>query len=157
MRRSARLSLLPLATLLAACFRLVGPEQPPPVAAALVDVSVEYRQPNGCLNVTLPCEEPVVFFASWMKPGGEFRLTRDTGGHVWRGVAHGVPANWPPSDSPYEIRVFDPYLKESPTSGFSGDRIVLGGEALTHLEGGDSPSQHTVAYVDQNGQGHNPY
>ena len=51
-------------------------EGPPPVPSPrLVTVRVEYRQPNGCVNVSNPCNTRVVFFGSWMQPGGEVLLS----------------------------------------------------------------------------------
>ena len=122
-----------------------------------VSVTVEYTQPNGCLDVQTPCDEPVVFFASWMRPGNEFRLTKDPTTFIWRGTATGVPVNWPPRDAPYSVRIFDPYLRESITNGFTADRIRLGGESLTTTDGGGGADQVALVYVDDNGKGHNPY
>lgn len=139
-------------------FHLSGPEDPAPLQVpAVVSVTVEYRQPNGCLNLASPCDEPVVFFGSWMRPGGEFRLTRDPGSFVWRGVAHGVPVNFPPRDQPYSVRVNDPFLRETCTEGFQAERIRLGGEALIRYEGGGCRDQAALAFVDANGRGRNPY
>lgn len=149
-----------LAALLAGCydFHLTGPEDAPDVSTPhLVSVVVEYRQPNGCLNAVLPCNEPVVFFASWMRPGSEFRLARDPGTYVWRGVARAVPVNFPPRDDPYTVRIFDPFLRESCADGFSSDRITLGGEALIKTIGSGCREQAALAYIDDNGRGHNPY
>lgn len=155
-----RLLLLTAAAFASACydFHLTGPEDAPPVpSVALVSVSVEYRQPNGCLGAGSSCEGPPIFFASWMQKGAEFPLTRDPGTFIWRGVARNVPVNYPPRDAPYEVRVNDPYLRESCAQGYTSDRIVLGGELLTRWDGGGCANQHALAYVDQNGLGHNPY
>jgi hypothetical protein len=120
-------------------------------------VTVVYRQPNGCLNRSTPCDPPVVFFGSWMQPDAEFRLARDPGTFTWRGTAHGVPVNFPPRDDPYTVRIFDPYLFESCSEGFTADRIVFGGENLTRTRGGGCRDQHALVYVDENGRGHNPF
>jgi len=154
--------LLPLlAASLAGCydFHLTGPEDAPAVSTPhLVSVVVEYRQPNGCLSAPSPsCDEPVVFFASWMQKDTEFRLQRDAGTFVWRGVARGVPVNFPPRDDPYTVRVFDPFLLESCAEGFSSDRITVGGEALIKTIGSGCREQAALVYVDDNGRGHNPY
>jgi hypothetical protein len=46
-------------------FRRTAPDDAPdPNPPQEVTVTVEYRQPNGCLNVVTPCDEPVVFFGS---------------------------------------------------------------------------------------------
>lgn len=152
-----------LATLLlgltAACynFHQTGPEDAPTVSMPrLVSVAVEYRQPNGCVNTVTPCDEPVVFFGSWMQGAG-FRLTRDSGSFVWRGVAQAVPVNFPPRDAPYKVWVFDPFMRESPAEGTQADRLKVGGEALIRLDGGGGREQHALVYIDENGQGHNPY
>jgi hypothetical protein len=158
--RALRFVLLGLAATAAACydFHLTGPEDPATLTTpGYVSVTVEYRQPNGCLNSITPCAEPVVFFGSWMPVGGEIVLTRDAGSYIWRGVARGVPVNWPPRDAPYAVRIFDPYLRESLSRGFSSDRIVLGGEPLVRWDGGGGPDQHALVYIDQDGRGHNPY
>lgn len=149
-----------LAILLAGCydFHLTGPEDAAEVVPpGFVSVTIEYRQPNGCLNGASPCEEPVVFYGSWMAKGAEFQLARDPGTFVWRGVARGVPVNYPPRDAPYSVRVFDPHLRETCTAGFQAERIRLGGEALSKFEGGGCADQAALAYVDDNGYGHNPY
>jgi hypothetical protein len=139
-------------------FHLTGPEDAPELTPpGFVSVSVEYRQPNGCLNQTLPCNEPVVFFGSWMQKGAEFQLTRDPGTFVWRGIARQVPVNFPPRDDPYTVRIFDPYLRETCTAGFQAERIRFGGEALSKYEGGGCAGQAALAFVDDNGYGHNPY
>jgi hypothetical protein len=150
-----------LAVLLPACydFHLTGPEDAPTVSTPrLVSVAVEYRQLNGCLSAPSPrCDDDVVFFASWMRQGTEFRLTRDAGTFTWRGVVHNVPVNFPPRDDPYEVRIFDPHLVASCAEGFSADRIVLGGEALAKNNGEGCRGQAAFAFVDDNGRGHNPY
>jgi hypothetical protein len=138
-------------------FHKTGPEDPASVSPPqLVSVTVEYRQPNGCVNTATPCDEPVVFFGSWMQGAG-FRLTRDTGSFVWRGVAQAVPVNYPPTDSPYKVWVFDPFMRESPAQGTQADRLKVGGETLVRLDGGGGREQHALVYIDANGQGHNPY
>ncbi|MBI3932376.1 MAG: hypothetical protein HY317_03095 [Acidobacteria bacterium] len=140
-------------------FRLAGPEDPPPVPAPrLVSVTVEYRQPAGCLGGGR-CEDLVVFFGSWMRPGTEFALTADPGHFVWRGVATGVPVNFPPRENPqpYQVRIYDPHLLVGPTGGFTGDRITFGSEFLYVIESPGRPDVHALAYVDENGLGHNAY
>jgi hypothetical protein len=138
-------------------FHKTGPEDPASVSPPqLVSVTVEYRQPNGCVNTATSCDEPVVFFGSWMQGAG-FRLTRDPGSFVWRGVAQAVPVNYPPTDSPYKVWVFDPFMRESPAQGTQADRLKVGGETLVRLDGGGGREQHALVYIDANGQGHNPY
>ncbi len=160
--RSHRLAPTLLCALVAtSCFefRGVGPEDPTPERPPrLVDVTVEYLQPNVCENTVSSCEGPVVFFASWMRPDTEFNLTPDPNTLIYRGIAHGVPVNFPPheGDNPYQVRVFDPYLRERASGGFEAARLKVGGELLTSF--GLLETVHVFAhvYVDENGIGHNP-
>ena len=157
----ARTVALVAAVLASGCydFRLTGPAEPPTVSPPrLVSVTIEYRQPPGCLGGG-HCADRVVFFASWMRPGTEFALTQDAGNWVWRGVAYGVPVNYPPHENPtpYEVRIYDPHLLASPTEGFAAERLRVGGEQLTEIQAPGRPEIHSLVYVDENGQGHNPY
>ena len=159
--RRSRLTLALLGALAASCydFHLTGPEDAPTVTPPQsVSVTIEYRQPIGCLSSPSPhCDEPVVFFATWMPTGAQLILTRLAGTQVWQGRAVGVPVNYPPRDEPYQVRIYDPYLVDSCAQGFSADRIVVGSEALTQTIGGGCRDQAALVYVDANGQGHNPY
>jgi hypothetical protein len=138
-------------------FHLTGPEDPAPLAVpAKVTVTVEYRQPAGCENATGRCDDPVVFFASWMREGGEFALTRDPSGHVWTGRAYEVPVNFPPRDDPHAVRVFDPHLFDAPSGGISAARLRIGGQLLTVFDSPGSRRESGLVYVDANGVGHNP-
>lgn len=139
-------------------FHLTGPEDPPPVnPPQLVSVTVEYRQPNGCENSIGRCDDPVVFFASWMEPGNEFRLTRDAGGFIWRGTATRVPVNFPPRDHPHAVRVFDPHIYNGPSGGATAERLRVGTQVLTVFDSAGSPNEVGLLYVDGNGIGHNPF
>lgn len=139
-------------------FHLTGPEDPLPLKPPLlVSVTVEYRQPNGCLNSLGRCGDPVVFFGSWMKPGEEFALKGDPGGFIWRGTATGVPVNFPPRDDPHAVRVFDPHILDHPTGGITGERLRIGGQILTVFDAQGTPSESVLVYVDENGKGHNPF
>lgn len=139
-------------------FHLTGPEDAPlPNPPRLVPVTIEYRQPNGCANSSTNCDDRVVFFASWMRPGDEFPLQRDPGGLVWRGVAHGVPVNFPPRDSPHAVRVFDPHILDHPSSGLTAERLRVGGQMLTVIESRGTVEESGLVYIDENGQGRNPY
>jgi hypothetical protein len=138
--------------------RGTGPEDASAVPTpGLVSVTIEYRQPNGCLNTVTPCGGPVVFFATWMRPGAEFPLTPDEGNYVWRGTALGVPVNFPPRGDPYEVRIFDPYLAEGPTAGFTAQRLKVGSEAVTRIEASGTDNEHGLVFVDDNGFGRSPY
>lgn len=150
---------LALAALGSACydFHLTGPEDPPsPNPPRLVPVTIEYRQPNGCANSTTNCEDRVVFFASWMRPGDEFPLQRDPGGLIWRGVAPGVPVNFPPRDSPHAVRVFDPHILDHPNGGITAERLRVGGQILTVILSSGTVDESGLIYIDENGQGRNP-
>jgi hypothetical protein len=134
------------------------PEGPSALPATRVTaVRVEYRQPNGCLNsAATSCQDPVVFFGSWMQVGEEIYLEEVAGTHVWSGVAQGVPVNWPPVDEPHLVRVFDPYLVDTPTAGVTAARLQLGGQALTQYESPGTPRESGLVYIDDNGVGRNP-
>jgi len=132
------------------------PEGPTPLPVArYATVRVQYRQPNGCVNVSSPCDSRVVFFGSWMRPGEELLL--DAGpGLVWTGQAANVPVNWPPVESAHLVRIFDPYLRESETGGVTAARLSVGGQIMTSFDQVGTPSESAYVYVDDVGVGHNP-
>jgi hypothetical protein len=126
-------------------------------APALASVTILYRQPNGCANASPGgCDNLVVFFGSWMRAGQEIYLTPDAGEHFWTGVVHNVPVNWPPTDEPHLVRVFDPHLVDTATGGVTAARLTLGGQALTQFDSPGTPQESALAYVDYNGVGRNP-
>lgn len=134
---------------------------PPPGPSALpagrfADVRIEYRQPNGCQNTSSPCDNPVVFFGSWMHVGEHISLELVAGSFVWRGVARGVPVNWPPVESPHLVRVFDPHLVDTPTGGVTAARLVIGGQIITQYDQAGTPQESGYIYVDDNGVGRSP-
>jgi hypothetical protein len=140
-------------------FRGVGPDQAPPEhPPKVVDVTIEYRQPNGCQNAPSSCDDPVVFFGTWMRPGAEFPLTRDPQTFTYRGTALAVPVNFPPHDNefPYQVRVFDPHLRSSSTLGMTALRIKLGGESLVNFANLGTPEEHANVFVDADSFGRNP-
>jgi hypothetical protein len=158
--RALPLAVLALALLGGGCydFHLTGPEDPPsPNPPRLVAVTIEYRQPLGCVNSETNCDDQVVFFASWMRPGDEFPLVRDPGGLIWRGVARGVPVNFPPRDSPHAVRVYDPHLRDQPNEGLTAERLRVGGEALTVISSRGTIEESGLVFIDENGQGRNPF
>lgn len=135
---------------------------PPPGPSALpptrvVDVRIEYRQPNGCENQSAACDNLVVFFGSWMHAGEEIYLDAVPGSHVWGGIAKGVPVNWPPVGEPHLVRVFDPHLVETPTGGVTAARLTFGGQTLTQYDSPGTPQESGLVYVDDNGVGRSPY
>lgn len=132
-----------------------GPSAVP--APAVVNIRIEYRQPNGCANASaVACDNLVVFFGSWMHSGQEIYLTADPGSYVWTGVASGVPVNWPPVEEPHLVRVFDPHLVDTPTGGVTGARLLVGGQILTQYDSPGTPQESALLYVDDNGVGRNP-
>ena len=146
-------------------FHQVGPEDPSPVVRpSLVDVTVEYRQPNLCF-ASDRCEDLVVFFASWLpmqtnpqgQPTGGYMFLQRISAYVWRGVAHNVPVNYPPRDDPHVVAVYDPHLRDTETGGVTAGRLVVGGQILTDLINAGTPKESAFVYVDENGQGHNPF
>lgn len=139
-------------------FHLEGPSAPSAVTVpGVVSVSVSYIQPFNCLNVTSPCDNPVLFSASWMRPGANFRLVLDPATHIWRGTALDVPVNFPPRDDPYTIRVFDPFLQDGPSQGFTAEHVTIGGQTLVDLHNLGTPSEYGLIYVDASGVGHTPF
>jgi hypothetical protein len=134
-----------------------GPEDPSPVVPPrLVSVTVEYRQPNGCVNSAGRCSDPVVFFGSWMQIGQEITLTPLAGGHIWVGTATNVPVNYPPREYAHTVRVFDPHILDHPTGGVTAERLWLGRQHLTVFDSEGTPAESALVYVDENGFGHNP-
>lgn len=154
------LSLVPLLAFLGGCLEITkevteGPEPVP--LPRLVSVKVEYRQPNACFNVVNSCTNPVVFFGSWMRPGGELTLRQTPGTYVWTGTVTNVPVNFPPRDQPYLVRVFDPHLIETETGGVTASRLVVGGQAITYFDQPGTTSESGVIFIDDNGVGRNPF
>jgi hypothetical protein len=154
-------TLLALALVSGGCydFHLAGPEDAPALTPPrLVTVHIEYRQPPGCLGGGR-CNDQVVFFGSWMKPGTEFALAAEPGNYVWRGVAYGVPVNYPPHENPdpYRVRIYDPHLLTSATEGFTAERLVVGGESLSKVEYLGQDQIFALVYIDDDGLGHNAY
>lgn len=138
-------------------FRRSAPDGPSPVLSPhLVSVAVEYLQPR-CQNVVSSCDGPVVFFGSWMRPGGEFNLAAVSGTFVWTGTATGVPVNFPPRDQPYLVRVFDPHLRDTANGGFTPLGLRVGSQIITQLYSPGTPQEAGFIYVDDNGVGHSPF
>ena len=147
-----------LALSLAACdFQPDPPAGPAPLPAGrFADVKIEYRQPNGCENSSTPCDNPVVFFGSWMHRDEEIALERVEGSFVWRGLARGVPVNWPPVESPHLVRVFDPHLVDTPTGGVTAARLAFGGQIISQYDQPGTTQESGLVYVDDNGVGRTP-
>jgi len=159
--RLCAFSLVPMLALLAGgCLEITKSvtEGPGPTPfPRLVSVKLEYRQPNACFNVVAPCTGHVVFFASWMQPGGEVVLSQTPGTFVWTGTVTNVPVNFPPRDQPHLVRVFDPHLIETDTGGVTALRLVVGGQIITFFNEPGTTNENGVIYVDDNGVGRNPF
>jgi hypothetical protein len=154
----SRWALLAAAAVSGGCWSLYAPDDAPEVnPPRTVSVTVHYRQPQGCVNETSPCNEPVVFFGSWMHPGQEFQLTLDSTSYMWRGTARGVPVNYPPRDQAHLVRVFDPHLRESPTGGVTAQRLWVGGELLDKFDRPGGEHESAWVYIDESGIGHDPF
>jgi hypothetical protein len=147
---------LAAASLLAGCDFRGGPEDPTPVVPpTLVNVTIEYRQPNLCMASTR-CEDHVAFLASWLPPGHGILLERKAP-NVWVGTATGVPVNFPPRDDPHVVAIYDPYLRDTETGGRAAARLQVGGETLNSFLDTGTPSEAAFVYIDENGFGHNPF
>ena len=139
-------------------YHLDGPVDPEPLnPPRLVSVTVEYLQPNECVEGSPRCDDPVVFFGSWMQPGQEFLLRPEPGRFVWRGTAPNVPVNFPPRGAPHAVRVYDPHMVGSPTQGVTAERLKIGGEAITERDNPGGIREVGLVYIDENGQGRNPF
>jgi hypothetical protein len=112
-----------------------------------VPVTIEYTQPGECLNAARRCADPVVFFGSWMRPGEEVTLRPLAGRYIWTGTVPAVPVNFPPADEPYLVRVYDPYLLDTPSGGVTAFRLRVGGQMLSSFDWLGTPSE----------VGHNPF
>ena len=155
-----RLGLLAILLPLPACLHL-SPTTPTPVAPPLtVSVTIEYIQPFICANLASVCSGTVYFAADWMQPGSGLALIADTTNHVWRGVAIDVPVNFPPKNDPfdaYAMRVFDPYLLNTPSHGYTAQRLTVGRQFITDIASQGTPSENGLLYIDANGIGHTPF
>lgn len=155
--KSGRPGAVFLALLLPSCydFHRVGPEDPPALQApATVTIQVVYNQPAACPNRSLACDGPVTFQASWMNPGSYINL-QPGGGHAWSATVPGVPVNWP-GPEPYRVYAVDPFLRETPTSGVSADRLVVGGERIVKFDNPGNPREQGLIYIDASGKGRTP-
>ena len=157
----ATLGLLLTAVLAAgACddYHLDGPVDPEPLnPPRMVSVTVEYLQPNECVAGSPRCDDPVVFFGSWMEAGTEFLLRKEPGRFVWRGTATNVPVNFPPRGPAHAVRVYDPHLVGTLTEGVTAERLKVGGEAITERDNPGGIREVGLVYIDENGFGRNPF
>ena len=155
-----KLAVLLAAVLAASCddYHIDGPTFPEPVSPPrLVSLTVEYLQPNECVEGSPRCDDPVVFFGSWMEAGQEFLLRKEPGRFVWRGTAFNVPVNFPPRGPAHAVRVYDPHMVGSLTEGVTAERLKVGGEAITVRDNPGGIREVGLVYVDENGQGRSPF
>jgi hypothetical protein len=150
-------ALLALGTFSCFDFQPDPPEGPTAVPGGrFTTVRVEYRQPAGCENAAAACGNLVVFFGSWMRPGQEIYLAATASNNLWTGVATNVPVNWPPTDEPHYVRVFDPHLVNTSTGGVTAARLQVGGQVIYYYDQPGTPKESGLIYVDDNGVGRNP-
>lgn len=128
-----------------------------------VTIKVEYRQPAGCENADAArCGDRVWFFGSWMRQpsagqqGDEVALEARFGPNFWEGFVANVPVNWPPSDFPHYVRVFDPHLQATASGGVTAARLIVGGQIITDYDQPGTPKESGIIYVDDNGVGRSP-
>ena len=126
-------------------------------ASRFVTIQVQYRQPAGCENSQGTCAARVVFFGSWMRAGDEVLLDTPFGPNVWTGVVPNVPVNWPPSDQPHYVRIYDPHLQATSSGGVTAARLTVGGQTIYYFDSPGTPQESGLIYVDDNGVGRNPY
>jgi hypothetical protein len=120
-------------------YHLDGPVDPEPLnPPRLVTVTVEYLQPNECVAGSPRCDDPVVFFGSWMQAGQEFLLRPEPGRFVWRGTATNVPVNFPPRGAPHAVGGVDP---------------PPGGRPAASARSGSSTSTRTAAAATRTDRG----
>jgi hypothetical protein len=158
-RLLACLSALPATLAVAGCEQLhgTGPEDAAPVVGpSIVAVTIEYSQAGDCPQGPTACEGAVLFYGSWMTTGVVLPLDRIPGTRIFRGRVTGVPSNYPPRGGAYLVRIYDPNLGAGPTRGYTGQRIVVGNEALGWLVSQGGPEEAALVYIDQDGFGHNP-
>jgi len=159
--RRVGVRLLPLLLALAAtsCWYDKNPPTSPSAVSAgrYASVKILYRQPANCANDSSQCINPVFFLGSWMKSGEEVILSEVPGSLTWAGVATGVPVNWPPTDEPHLVRVYDPHLAHTETGGVTAARLYVGGQIIYYYDQPGTPKESGLIYIDDNGVGHNPY
>lgn len=156
-----RLVLFLLALTTAACpdFQPDPPAGPTPLTGGqrFATITVEYRQPQACANSADRCLDRVVFFGSWMGKGDEVVLATPAGPTFWTGVVENVPVNWPPTDEPHRVRVYDPHLQNTETGGLTAARLIVGSQSIYYFDNAGTPKEAGLVYVDDNGIGHNPF
>ncbi len=154
-----RLALLVVAASAVGCDFQPDPAEGPAALAPtrVADVRIEYRQPQGCENASPDrCVDLVWFFGSWMHDGEEISLDIVPGTYVWAATVKGVPVNWPPTEEPHLVRVYDPHLQATSTGGVTAARLTVGGQLLSQYDSPGTSKESGLVYVDDNGVGHNP-
>ncbi len=155
-----RLALVAVAMTAVACpdFQPDPPAGPTPITGGqrFATITVEYRQPAHCANTADHCLDRVVFFGSWMGKNDPVVLATPAGPYFWTGVVENVPVNWPPTDQPHFVRIYDPHLVQTPTNGDTAARLTIGSQAVQVFDSVGTPLEAGLIYVDDNGIGHNP-
>ena len=158
MRLATRLAAALLATAALSCdFQPEVEEGPSPLPGArFTTVRIEYRQPGGCENVASALRSARRVLRELDAPGPGDRPSGRLGlARVDRDVTN-VPVNWPPSDEPHYVRVFDPHLVNTPTGGVTAARLLVGGQTIYFFDQPGTPKESGLIYVDDNGVGRNP-
>lgn len=155
-----RLVLLALALTTVACpdFQPDPPAGPTPLTGGLrfVTITVEYRQPQTCVNTLGRCQDKVVFVGSWMGENDQVQLTAPAGPNFWTGVIENVPVNWPPNDQAHRVRVHDPHLQGTEIAGYTAARLIVGSQSIYYIDNAGTRNEAGLIYIDDNGIGHNP-
>jgi hypothetical protein len=55
------------------------------------------------------------------------------------------------------VRVYDPHLVGTLTEGVTAERLKIGGESITERDNPGGVREVGLVYIDENGQGRNPY
>jgi hypothetical protein len=55
------------------------------------------------------------------------------------------------------VRIFDPFMRESTTGGFTAQRLKIGDEAVTRIQEPGGHNEHGLIYIDDNGHGRSPF
>ena len=163
-RRAPYTLLIALALAWSGCDFQKDPDEGPSAlpSTRFVTVKVEYRQPAGCQNSQGTCDARVVFFGSWMRPkdssypGDQVLLDTQFGANFWSGYVTHVPVNWPPTDFPHYVRVYDPHLLDTPSGGVTAARLSIGGQMITEYDSPGTPTESGLIYVDDDGVGRSP-
>src|SRR5262249_59912085 len=88
--------------------------------------------------------------------GARVWLDPRSGGTFGPGYVQHVPVNWPPTDFPHYVRVYDPHLLDTPSGGVTAARLSVGGQVITDFDTPGTPTESGLIYVDDDGVGRSP-